>query len=251
MATLRGRSLAYQPVLVEPREAHLAQLAAFGERTEGRAAIDALVLVDFGASVTLAVVDAHVDVGAARCGPDARAEVGGSRNQPQAFREQRPEHTVAVEGLLEGEPGHLVKAEHDRNAVTRLDVQRGVFEAQRQIPVEAGVGGRPHIGREPDLHAVRESCLDVEVAARDVERVVSVRFVQFGGVLQERDDAEGHGGERRGGRCGPFPGGLGQRRTGQAQHRRLTSDRIDSCSSPSTPNAIPNSQGLEVGSWWS
>jgi hypothetical protein len=67
-----------------------------------------------------------------------------------------------------------VQAEHDRNAVTRLDVQRGVFEAQGQIAVETGVGGRPHIGREPDLHAVRQSRLDVEVAARDVERVVPI-----------------------------------------------------------------------------
>ena len=60
----------------------------------------------------------------------------------------------------------------------------------------ASVVGRTS-GVNRTLHAVRESRLDVEVAARDVERVVPVRFVQLGGVLQERDDAEGHGGKVR------------------------------------------------------
>ena len=106
--------------------------------------------------------------------------------------EERPEHAVAVDRLLEGEPGHLVQAEHDRHAVSHLHVQRGVFETQRQVPFEAGVGGRPHIRREPDASRGRESRLDVEIAARDVEGVVAVLLVQFGGVLQERDDAERH-----------------------------------------------------------
>ena len=82
-----------------------------------------------------------------------------------------------------------------------LGVQRGVFQAQRQVAVEAGVGRRPHVRREPNADAVREPRLDVEVAARDVERVVAVLFVQLGGVLQERDDAEGHDREVAGGWC--------------------------------------------------
>src|SRR6185436_12599162 len=49
-------------VLVEPRQGHLAQLAVFGEWLEGRAAIDALVLVDFSASLTLAVIHTDVDI---------------------------------------------------------------------------------------------------------------------------------------------------------------------------------------------
>ncbi len=57
---------------------------------------------------------------------------------------------------------------------------------------EAGVGRRPHVRREPNADAIRESRADVEVAARDVERVVSVRFVQLRLILQERQDAKRH-----------------------------------------------------------
>ena len=225
MATLRGRSSAYQPVLIEPGDAHLAQLAVFAERTEGRASVDALELVDFGASVSLTVVDADVDVDRVGGGLDARAKVGRSRKQSQALREERSEHAVAVDRLLVGQPGHLVQAEHDRHVVIHLDVERGVFQPQRQVPVEAGVGCRSHIRREPDLDAVRQSRLDVQVAAGDVERVVAVLLVQFGGVLQKRDDAERHGGIVRGGGIGcGVRSGLGQRPASQAQHheRRQT-----------------------------
>src|SRR5215204_7027527 len=43
-------------VLVEAGDAHLPELAVFRERTEGRAAIDALVLVDLSAATAFAVV---------------------------------------------------------------------------------------------------------------------------------------------------------------------------------------------------
>ncbi len=192
MATLRGRSLAYQPVLVEPGDAYLAQLAFLIEGAEGRAPIDALVFVDFGASLPLAVVDAHMNFGAFADGLDAHSEIGDSGNQSQTFREEWRDHTVAVDRLLKSEPGHLVQTEHDRNAVSRLHIQRGVFEAQRQVLIEAGVGRRPHVRREPHAHAVREPRLDVQVAARHVERVVAVRVVQLRCILKERGNTERH-----------------------------------------------------------
>ena len=134
-----------------PRCVTLPSSLSSSNGTERRAAIDALVLVELRR--------VHSP---RRCrrrrGPRVRSPVAltlaprsvGPGNQSQALREEGTEHAVAIDRLLEGEPGHLVQAEHDRDAVGHLDVERRVFQAQRQVPVEAGVGGRPHVRREPD-----------------------------------------------------------------------------------------------------
>jgi hypothetical protein len=75
-----------------------------------------------------------------------------------------------------------VQAEHDRRVIGHLHVERGIFKTQRQVPFEARVGGRAHIWRESNLHAIAEPRLDVEIPACHVEGVVAVLFVQFGGV---------------------------------------------------------------------
>src|SRR5258706_11750490 len=92
-------------LLVEPRDGYVAQRAVFVEGTEGGAAIDALVFVDFGPPEALAVVDADMHLGALARVLDAHAEVDRSWNQPEAFGEERPDHAIAVDGLLEREPG--------------------------------------------------------------------------------------------------------------------------------------------------
>ena len=113
-------------------------------------------------------------------------------NQLQPLREHGAEHTVSIERLLEGKPGRLVQAKHDHDVVGRQYVQRGVLQPQREVSVEAGVGDRPHVRNEPDGDAVVQLCADLEVSARDVESVVPVLLVQFGGILQKGDDAEAH-----------------------------------------------------------
>jgi hypothetical protein len=178
---------------------HVTELAVVGERTHGHAAVDALVLVDFGASIALAVVDAHMGLDVFGGVLDAHAEVSRPGNQSEPFSEEGPDDTVAVDRFFVGEPGHLVEAEHDRRVVGDLRIERGVFESQREVLVEVGVGRRPHIRREPHAHAVRELRLDVHVAASDVECVVPVCFMQLGVVLQEGDDTEAHVGVGDGG----------------------------------------------------
>ena len=103
------------------------------KRAERRAAVDALVLVDLGASLTLAVVHADVDIGAGTVALTLTPRSVAARNQSEAFREERPDHAIAIDRFLEGEPGHLVQAEHDRDAVSRLHIERCVFESQREV----------------------------------------------------------------------------------------------------------------------
>ena len=118
-------------------------------------------------------------------GPDAGAEIGGSRDETQALREEGAEHSVAVDRLFEREPGVLVQTEHDLHAISSpRQSSDAILQAQCQVPIEAGVGCGAHVRREAELHTVGHPRADVQVAARDVECVEPLLFVERRGVLR-------------------------------------------------------------------
>src|SRR5436190_15568739 len=117
------------PVRVEAGEMHAGGVGIVGEGTHAGAALHALVLVRFSASVALAVVHANVELRAIASRPQAGADIAGTGDQPLPLREHGSLHTVTVGRFLEREPRRLVHAEDNRGAVADGRFQVGILQA--------------------------------------------------------------------------------------------------------------------------
>jgi hypothetical protein len=174
----------------------MSRRVASAKATHGGTSLHALVLVLFGASVPLAVVDADVELGAL---PLAQ-KLAPHRSVPG----MRPSRSANIGPCTRYRFVDSSKVSHGVSCmpktiedVRHVRFQIRVFQAQRQVESPASRPSSAAHRRKAGANAIRQARVNVEVSAVTSKALISVLFMQFGGVLEKRENAERHRGSRR------------------------------------------------------